>query len=97
MASDLTETLHRIADKSHFLTQRYEVVAQERAQALRRVAELEQTIARKDKELEQLRMQVEYLTVSSTLAPNRDQLDQTRAMISQMMRDIDKCIADLNE
>ena len=42
-------------------------------------------------------MQVEYLTVVSTIAPSRESLDETRARIAGLMREIDRCIADLKE
>lgn len=97
MATDLTETLHRISDKARFLTQRYEVVAKERADALDRVAELQSALDERDRELEKLRMRVEYLTVSSSLAPNEEEVAKTRARLSRLIRDIDSCIADLKE
>ena len=97
MASDLRNTLTRLSEKSRFLTQRYRRVSEERKQALDQVEDLRRTLRQRDKELQTLRMQVEYLTVVSTIAPSRESLDETRARIAGLMREIDRCIADLKE
>ena len=97
MASDLRNTLTRLSEKSRFLTQRYRRVTEERRQALDQVKELRNTLQQRDKEIQTLRMQVEYLTVVSTIAPGHEQLEETRAKIASLMREIDRCIADLKE
>ena len=97
MTSDLRDTLNRLSEKSRFLTQRYRRVSEERKQALDQVEDLRRTLRQRDKELQTLRMQVEYLTVVSTIAPSRESLDETRARIAGLMREIDRCIADLKE
>lgn len=97
MAFDLSQALQRISEKSRFLTQRYNVVVQERDQARQRVDELTRAVQERDRELQALRMRVEFLTVVSTMAPDREAIEKTRALITKLMRDIDRCIADLND
>ena len=48
-------------------------------------------------ELEALKLQVEYLSVSSALAPDRDTLENTRSIIADLVREVDRCIADLSD
>lgn len=96
MAFDLQQTVDRLGEKSRFLVERYKVVAGERDEALRQVAELREELRARNRELQELRMRVEYLTVVSTIAPDREAVDKTRAVIAKMMRDIDRCLADLS-
>ena len=51
----------------------------------------------REKELQQLRLQAEYLTVATTLGSDRSSVEATRAMLADLVRDIDRCIADLME
>lgn len=97
MALELRDTLSRLSEKSKFLTQRYVRVAQERDQALEKAESLQKELEERNKEIQTLKMQLEYLSVVSTIVPTRDALDATRAKIADLVRDIDRCIADLNE
>lgn len=42
-------------------------------------------------------MRLEYLSVSHTVASSGDELQRAKAMISELVREIDLCIADLND
>lgn len=95
MASDLEQTLKRIGEKSRFLSDRYKVVVGQLDEAIARIAELEKKVDKQRMTIQTLEQQLEYLTLAATVAPNRETLDQTRAMITELVRDIDRCIADL--
>lgn len=97
MATDLRASLTRISEKSRFLTQRYMRVQQERDQALDELRSLQQLLDERNKEIQTLKMQLEYLSVVSTIVPSRDAIESTRAKIAGLVRDIDRCIADLKE
>lgn len=97
MASDLRASLTRISEKSRFLTQRYRRVYQEHQQALDEIEGLRNLLEQRNKEIQTLKMQLEYLSVVSTIVPSREALDQTRTKIAGLVRDIDRCIADLKE
>jgi hypothetical protein len=97
MADELTSQLTRIGEKSRFLVERYRVVTQQRDNALSTIDTLQKSLLERDKELQQLKMQVEYLTLSSSISPDKDALDKTAAIITGLVRDIDRCIADLKE
>lgn len=95
MASDLELSLKRIAEKSRFLADRYTAIAMQHDQAKARIADLETQVDRQAKTIESLKTQLEYLTIASTIAPDRDSLDKARAVISDLVREIDRCIADI--
>ena len=92
----LDKSLSRISEKMHVLTQRYDTVCQERTQALERIAELERELRDKEQHIEQLSLRNEYLSVSSTLAPDRDAIEKARNIITELVREIDRCIADID-
>ena len=92
----LDKSLSRISEKMHVLAQRYGTVCQERTQALERIAELEKELRDKERRIEQLSLHNEYLSVSSTLAPDRDAVEKTRTIIADLVREIDRCIADID-
>lgn len=97
MASDLHTTIQRISEKSRFLTERYMTVLQQRDEALGRIAELEQALRERDHKIQMLNTEVEYLKVTSALAPTAETVEATRAVIRELIRDIDRCITDLND
>lgn len=97
MAFDYNETLKRIIAKTQLLEEKYKFMQQSRDEALANLEMLQAQIALKDKELQNLRMQMEYMQIASTLAPTREQVERTRATIAGLVRDIDRCITDLSD
>lgn len=97
MASDLETTLNRISEKARFLTERFKVVSRRKDEAEARVAELEKALHDRDRQIQLMTAELEFLKVSSVLAPNAEAVNTTRTMIREMIRDIDRCIEDLND
>lgn len=97
MASDLQQTLQRISRKAETLVDRYNFVDEQRCKAEERVTELEATVAQLTEEISGLQDRIEYLTVVTTTFPQRENVEKSRALISRLVREIDKCIADLSE
>ena len=59
--------------------------------------EMRSAIVAKDAELERLRIESEYLKVATTLAPDPIRKDEVFALLTNLVREIDRCIANLNE
>lgn len=97
MASDLQQTLQRISRKAETLVDRYNFVDEQRRKAEERVTELEATVAQLTEEISGLQDRIEYLTVVTTTFPQRENVEKSRALISRLVREIDKCITDLSE
>ena len=97
MDFDYHGTFARIKAKTSILAHRYTMLIKEKNEADDRIAELETELARANAKIAQLSVDLEYLRVVSTIAPNRDQVEQARAMIRNLVRDIDRCIADLTD
>ncbi len=97
MAFDYENTFKRIIAKTEIIEQRYLKILENLEAANAKIEELERINAAKDRELEQLKIKIEYLQLATTIAPTRDQVEEARAMISGLIRDIDRCITDLSD
>lgn len=97
MAVDLKEQLDRVATKAYLVVERYSRLREEKNAADERIARLEDELRSNKAEIEKLRMENEYLRIASTLAPDSKRLEETRSLISGLVREIDRCILDLNE
>ncbi len=97
MALDYHETFGQIVAKANLLAEKYNLLLESRNEAQEHIQSLEEQLQRQEKELQQLRQEVEYLRMASVLAPKREQVEDTRAMIAGLVREIDRCIADLTE
>ena len=97
MANDLQQTLERLNRKSLNLIERYQSVLQAKQAAEKRIIELETTIDTMRNRIETLERQVEYLSVVTTAFPSREEVKRSQARISELVREIDRCISELSE
>ena len=97
MAIALADTLSRIVRKAESLTDRYEVLSEAKQEADARIAELEDLVSGLEEEVRRLKAEVEYLTVVNVISPTREDIDRSRAKLSGLVQEINKCIADLTE
>ena len=97
MAIDLADTLSRIVRKAESLTDRYEVLSEAKQEADARIAELEDLVSGLEEEVRRLKAEVEYLTVVNVISPTMEDIDRSRAKLSGLVQEINKCIADLTE
>ena len=97
MAIDLADTLSRIVRKAESLTDRYEVLSEAKQEADARIAELEDLVSGLEEEVRRLKAEVEYLTVVNVISQTREDIDRSRAKLSGLVQEINKCIADLTE
>lgn len=97
MVGNLKQRLDRIESKAQLLAALHSrMLESKRADKLR----IDDLIAREklqSAEIKQLRTQVEFLTVSHSVVPSREDLASSRAMLAELVREIDRCIADIGE
>ena len=97
MANELQQTLARIINKSNILVEKYHALERANAEL---ASENEQLVEEKEKMKranEILQQENEYLKMARAIAPDLNNVDSARTTISTIVRDIDKCIAQLNE
>lgn len=92
--SVLTEELKR---KTERLASRYAEAVDENAALRAQNEALQADIADLRKELDQARLDLQFLTVSYKLAQSPESLADSRKVVAALIRDIDKCIAQLKE
>lgn len=97
MAFEDQDIFARIVAKANLLAQRYEALQKLKEEAEAKIAALEADMAARDRELKRLRQEVEYLRTAAVISPDRSQIEETRAIISGIVREIDRCIADLSD
>lgn len=97
MAGNLQETLERISNKAALLTERHAILRKEKNLADARIEELNATILKQRKEIESLQQEIEYLKIATTIIPNHKDVEKSRAILSGLVREIDKCISELSE
>ncbi|MBQ7941142.1 MAG: hypothetical protein IJ328_01875 [Muribaculaceae bacterium] len=95
MTTDLHSTIERILSKSSVLVEKYHALEIDKANAEQEIIQLREEIAVLRKELEKLRQDNEYLRIARSIAPSYEQLAESRSIISQLVRDVDKCISQL--
>lgn len=98
MARDFKSRIDAVSAKLLVLTERYESMEQAYEAARQEIIMLKASLLAKDKEIDQLRTRAEYLTVASNLrGGSRSDLEQAKALIADLLRDVDRCIDDLIE
>ena len=97
MASDLQQQLESIRAKALVMVEKYDRLRQAYNDARSEISELKAQVLSRDEELERLKMKVEYLSVASTVRLTGDDLASARTMVADLVREIDRCIADLLE
>ncbi len=97
MAGNLQQRLDSIRSKAQLLQSRYLMLLDEKRAADARILELQDTLERQKKEINIMQQQIEHLRVVTTLNPSRDDVERSRAILTELVRDIDKCISELTE
>ncbi len=95
MAFDFERAVERLRGKAAMVAKRYQQAVEQRDAARDEISRLEEEISRKDREIRELKMKVEYLSVVTSARPGIDEMRRSRAMLSELVREIDHCISDL--
>ena len=97
MAESLQDILERLSSKSSILMERYAAILEAKRAADSRIAELETENEKLKVEIERQKKQVEYLQIARSVSFDRETVESNRAFLSDLLRDIDKSIAQLSE
>ncbi|MDE6301874.1 MAG: hypothetical protein K2M19_09180 [Muribaculaceae bacterium] len=97
MAVNLEQQLESVRAKSLVVSEKYQRLREAFEAQKTELTDLRAQLLAKDEELEKLRLQVEYLSIASTVSLTADDLAATRAMVADLVREIDRCLADLTD
>ena len=95
MAADLHSTIERILSKSSVLVEKYHALEVDKLNADKEIERLNHELTALKKEVEQLRQDNEYLKIARTIAPSYEQLAESKNILNQLVREVDKCISQL--
>ena len=97
MPGELQQKTDRIAAKARIVAERYALIAEQRQKAMSRISELEGIVAQREKEIAELKQQILYLRTAMSFAPDREDTLRAKALLAEMVREIDLCISELKE
>ncbi len=95
MAKDLAEQLARIGHKAELLVTRYSTLKEQNEELRRRLLEAEAELRAREAIIERQNIELEHFRVSSALAPDAATAREARATLTELVREIDACVADL--
>lgn len=97
MAGNLQQRLDSLRSKATLLTQRYVKLVEASRESETRIASLEKELKAAQDENKRLKLQIEELRVVTTLTPRREDVERSRAILTELVREIDKCIEEFSE
>lgn len=95
MASDLERAIESLRGKAAMVAKRYHLAIEQRDAVRKELAKREEELAAKEREIKELKLKIEYLSVVTSARPDVEEMKKSRAMLSSLVRDIDQCISDL--
>ncbi len=96
MAEKVHDIYSSVASKVQVIIERQQLLADAVKEARSERDNLRRENARLQAEINRLQAEIEYLTVARTLEANGQPLADSRALISGLIREIDRCISELN-
>lgn len=93
----LQERLVSLSGKTRLMVEKYQAVEKQKLAAEAKIKDLEAEILKMKQQIEQLNVKIEYLQVTSAISPSRSELEQTKKVLSDLVREINKCINDLTQ
>ena len=93
---DLKENLQNLSLKVDTLRKNYIALQAEKKELERTVECQELEIAKLEKELAQMKIDNEFLRVAHTVPRDPESVAQYKKQVAKMVRDIDRCIKQLN-
>lgn len=97
MTTNLSEMLSRLTRKSELLAERYALLKAYSDDLKSQLEELQEEKIGLQIELEKIKVENEYLKVSHKIAPTPDDVKASQELIAELVRNVDKCISQLNE
>ncbi len=93
---ELKDRLQHLMLRVETLGKRYLALQDENKELARTIERQELEIAKLEKDLNQLRIDNEFLRVAHSVPANAEVVAQYKKQVAKMVRDIDRCIKQLN-
>lgn len=97
MSGDLHTRVERIKAKALLISERCRRLTDEINDTREQLARLEEELHRRDRKIEELESRLRFLSIADHLDAVTGNRDATLTFLENMVREIDKCIADLSD
>ena len=97
MADTLSDIFGRMLGRLQILVEKYNALKAYNQQLNEEKSALEKEIQRQKKEIEGLTMENHYLRIARISAPDKESIAKSRELVAKLVRDVEKCIEQLNE
>lgn len=97
MAESLSEIFERMLQKQGVVIEKYQALQEKCERLMEENSSLSAELEEQKKEIQQLKLENDYLKIARSIAPDRETLENSRRLIAKLVRDVDKCIEQLNE
>ena len=97
MADTLSDIFERMLGRLQILVEKYNALKAYNQQLNEEKSSLEKEIQRQKKEIEALTLENQYLRIARIAAPDKESIAKSRELIAKLVRDVEKCIEQLNE
>jgi hypothetical protein len=97
LMSNTIEAVHLLEDKLISLLSNYDFLLKENEILLQNTSTLQRQLLEKEQLLEQREKQFKLLKIAKTIQGSNDSTRDTKFKINALIREIDKCIVQLNE
>ncbi|MDD7604844.1 MAG: hypothetical protein SPJ71_03390 [Candidatus Limisoma sp.] len=97
MADTLSDIFERMLGRLQILVEKYNALKAYNQQLNEEKSALEKEIQRQKKEIEVLTMENQYLRIARISAPDKESIAKSRELVAKLVRDVEKCIEQLNE
>jgi len=91
------EAIHLLEDKLTILFSNYEFLLKENEVLLQNINNLQQEVLEKSQLIKQLEKDFSILRIAKTIEGSDNSSKETKLKINALVKEIDKCIAQLNE
>ena len=95
--SNTIEAIHLLEDTLKNLLSNYEFLVKENEILLQNVANLQRQLSEKEQFIEDQKEQYNLLKIAKTIEGSNQNTRDTKLKINALIREIDKCIVQLNE
>ena len=95
--SKIVEAIHILEDRLQTLLTNYEFLKEENEILLQNVNNLQQQLISNQQQLEEQQNKYDLLKLAKTINGSKENTRETKLKINALIREIDKCIIQLNE
>lgn len=97
MAESLSEIFDRLLAKQQILLERYDAMKEKLKASCEENESLRKENLKQRQRIEKLEMDKSFLQMAKLMAPDRESLDRSRALVAKLVRDVNKCIEQLKD